>query len=559
MSRSLALSKCLNGGLYLLASSTLIAVPAAQAKAVVAVVTVPEATTKEDIRTAILIGASITKDAVEKANVQIQSAYFKLGAEVKLKQQALRKQAQTERERRRLNQEVRRLRSQQADLVRQLEEKDHEYAIAIRAFREGLTGLLDSSDPDEQAQLERYSRGDASALDELQISERVKRASRDAGTRAINGMKQRTIAYLFLDARDNGTKTTREALSAWLEAAAVDPDNFATWIHLSRLHLDLADPRSAASAAEKAKKIASNPIERGVALDELGESATREGQWADAVSIRAEGLNLARKNYDANPSMMTKRNVSVALVDVGDVARSLHDYEKASDAFNEALKIRREIQAELPKMQGPYRDLGGIVARVANLEGEIGLLDDARVHADEALGIYRRLSAMNPHSTEAGLDELIAYRDAGRIAAIDQRLADAQPLFETALLISRSLWNVDRSSGVYRREYASSLEAVAQLANVQSRFKDARQVADEFVEFARHEVASDPTYGLARYQLGLALFFKWQAAAGLNRSKDANAARTEATQLFEGLLQERLLPQKGANFLSLLKQDAPAL
>lgn len=107
------------------------------------------------ITTAILISAASTQAAVERANAQTRSLYVELNRERTSRQAALRRAGISERERARLESELDTVNARQEELLAQLAAQDIEYAANIRAYRQGLTGLLEDGDPRIVAALQR--------------------------------------------------------------------------------------------------------------------------------------------------------------------------------------------------------------------------------------------------------------------------------------------------------------------------------------------------------------------------------------------------------------------
>jgi hypothetical protein len=214
----------------------------------------------DDIATAITISAEQTRRQIERSEATIQVLYQRLETETAQKRAALRRVNLSERERRQIDAELGQLRQEQRALIAQLAAKDTEYAASIRAYREGLTGLLADNDPRVVTLLERYADGDARVADELQELTRIIRKARQTGILALSeeirkkdGAEQRTVARIWLDEKDRGGKTTEQVLAAWEEAASIDSDDFTQWIHISRLRQETGDLAGARAAANEAR------------------------------------------------------------------------------------------------------------------------------------------------------------------------------------------------------------------------------------------------------------------------------------------------------------------
>jgi tetratricopeptide (TPR) repeat protein len=458
-------------------------------------------TSAQQVRTAILFGSADTQSAVERANAEVRALYRRLGAEVAAKEKALKSAGKSERERRRLSAEVGELRRDQEHLMVQLAAMDVEYKSGIRAFREGLNGLLETPDPRILAALRRYSEGDVSALDELQQITRIIRAAREAGLKARNGEEQRAVARLWTDAMDLGRKTQQQALDVWQEAATIDPDNFESWQLIAQLSFESGDFARAEFAGKKALSAADGPAKEGAALLVVGNAISQQGRLAEAREFHVRSVTLARKSVSWSPGGgESQRDLSAALNNFGDVEKTLGNLDSAESAYQEAIAIRRQLQALNPKNDRAHRALAVALTRIGVFLWESrDRQAEARLYLAEALPIFREIERRHPDSSVAQFDTLLALKVSANLTGTIGDVVEAQQFAKEGLKLAQSLQRRDPTNARFRIEMRSFMDTLGVIALRENGYGEARDWFEEQLSSARKDVASAPLN--FRYQM----------------------------------------------------------
>jgi hypothetical protein len=111
----------------------------------------------------------------------------------------------------RVRKERDRIARQRQELVAALAERDRTLAAEVRAYREIVTGLATSPDPRKLKALQRFADGEQrEALDDFDEITRANDAARDKAAAIAKAADRRPIAWLALQARDNGKVTLEQ-------------------------------------------------------------------------------------------------------------------------------------------------------------------------------------------------------------------------------------------------------------------------------------------------------------------------------------------------------------
>ncbi len=194
--------------------------------------------------------------------------------------------------------------------------------------------------------------------------------------------KWREIGQLAYD------REPTRALEAYRRATALDGSDFSSWIYLSRLERQHAGQLAPArAAAQRALEVAGDERARSVAVDEIGDVARAEGDLGAAKAAYGEGLELARALSAADPaSAAARRDVSVSLNKLGNVAVAEGDLGAAKAAYAEDLEIARALSAADPSSAAARRDVIVSLDKMGNVTGETR-------HFEEALDIALEMQA----------------------------------------------------------------------------------------------------------------------------------------------------------------------
>jgi len=189
-------------------------------------------------------------------------------------------------------------------------------------------------------------------------------------------------------------------------------------------------------------------------------------RYGKALPLYRHCLALARNEDSPEKIAMTLNNLGILFSDQ-------NRQEDARTAYEEALKIRRELAARNPETYLPY---------VATTLNNLGVLfraqnrqEDARTAYEEALKTYRELAARNPETYLP--DVAMTLNNLGVLLSDQNRQEDARTAYEEALKTYREL--AARNPETYLPYVATTLNNLGVLYAVQSHFEEALTVIEE--------------------------------------------------------------------------------
>jgi len=174
-----------------------------------------------------------------------------------------------------------------------------------------------------------------------------------------------------------------------------------------------------------------------VALDNVGRVARARGEWAVAEAAYRESLDLARGLEESLGTPEARRDLSVSLNNVGRVARARGDWDAAEAAYRESLEIRRGLEESLGTPEA-RRDLSlslNNVGRVAQARGEWAAAEAAyRESLDLARGLEESLG-----TPESRRDLSVSLNNVGQVAEARGDWDAAQTAYLESLELARVL------------------------------------------------------------------------------------------------------------------------
>jgi tetratricopeptide (TPR) repeat protein len=208
--------------------------------------------------------------------------------------------------------------------------------------------------------------------------------------------------------------------------------------------------------------------------------------------------------------------VARALLNLGSRLAGLGRYQEALAPTEEAVGLYRQLTADNPAHQPGLADaLGNLGSRLAGL----GRYQEALAPTEEAVGLYRQLTADNP-AHQPGLAEALVSLGR-RLIGLDRRPEALAPT-EEAVGLYRQL---TADNPAHQPGLAGALNNLGQLQN-------ALAFNEEAVDLVRDAFADNPVYqpdmATALENLGIRL-------AGLGRDQEALAATDEAVRLWRRL------------------------
>ena len=149
-----------------------------------------------------------------------------------------------------------------------------------------------------------------------------------------------------------------KAIAAYARAVDLAPEDFWTWIELSRLHRAAGSLPEARRTAEAALPHVGGDWDRMAAENTLGDIAMAEGQLPAARRHYQAGQIAAQALLDAAPDDLAHlREVSVSHNKLGDVAVAAGDLAAARGSYAAGLAIAERLAASDPGNAGWQRDV----------------------------------------------------------------------------------------------------------------------------------------------------------------------------------------------------------
>ena len=369
--------------------------------------------------------------------------------------------------------------------------KDTDAASAERA---AATRVLTSNDPRD-----RLARSD---LEELNVDATIDtllttaRADQKRAT-TLNAERARNAGALAF------ARNTTKAIEAYELASELDPDDFWTWIFLSRLMQRIGNLGRGQTAADRALNSARTERERAVALDETGFIRLRRGDIRGALEARKTVEATFRKIAESDPS--ARNDVGQSLVHIGEMLERQGDLASALAVYREGLDLARQHAAATPAGWQENRSVSACLDRVGDILVRTGDLGKALAAYHEGLDIARGQVAANADDTEALDDLKVSLDRIGDVLVRQGDLAGALQAYNEGLAISRRLDSTDTENGEARRSVSISLERIGDVLEQQGNMDGALAAHREELEI-RHGLAfADDSDALAQSELALSL------------------------------------------------------
>ncbi|MEY4753760.1 MAG: hypothetical protein RJA44_1435, partial [Pseudomonadota bacterium] len=223
-----------------------------------------------------------------------------------------------------------------------------------------------------------------------------------------------------------------------------------------------------------------------VSLNNVGQVARAQGDWAGAEKVYRESLAIRRELVErlgGTPEAL--RDVSVSLDNVGRAAWAQGDWAGAEQVYRESLAISRELVERLGGTPEALRDVSIVldnVGRVARAQGDWA---GAEQVYRESLAISRDLVERLGGTPEALRDVSVSLNNVGRVAEAQGDWAGAEQVYRESLAIRREL--VDRLGGTPEalRDVSVSLDNVGRVAEAQGDWAEAEQAYRESLAIRR--------------------------------------------------------------------------
>jgi tetratricopeptide (TPR) repeat protein len=200
-----------------------------------------------------------------------------------------------------------------------------------------------------------------------------------------------------------------------------------------------------------------------------------------AVAVKAYERCLEVARQDGNEAA-----VATTLNNLGVLHHDQHQMDDARQAYEEALKIRRELARENPETYLP--DVAMTLNNLGNVHRDQNRMDDARQAYEEALKAYRELARKDPENYLPYV--AMTLNNLGILHCDQKRMDDARQAYEEALKIFREL--ARKNPETYLPYVATTLNNLGVLHHGQNRMDDARQAYEEALSIYKRFASRDP-------------------------------------------------------------------
>jgi predicted ATPase len=187
-------------------------------------------------------------------------------------------------------------------------------------------------------------------------------------------------------------------------------------LKLAEAHYGLGNFPAAREAIETARAAADTDADRAAALALLGELTSNLGDYAEAQTILAQAVPLARTN--SNQITLCR-----ALYALGDVNWRVGKLDEARAVLDESLALARAL-GDVTRELFALNRLGTVISLQGNLDGEERLYTEVRTRAMAAGNRERAMTALN---------------NLGEVAMERQDYAPARDNFQQALALAREI------------------------------------------------------------------------------------------------------------------------
>ncbi len=429
-------------------------------------------------------------------------------------------------------------------LVADLASRDRAYAEEIAVFRREVTQI--ASTPEGAAALARYNAGDrAGALGVLVRLRQARDAARQTRIDIESAADARQIATLALDARGKSDPAfdTGAVIVFYEEVVELDPGEYGDWYQLFQLYRAAGRSADALAAAERMEALAPDDRGRSRALVLAADVLLSQGDRAGAMSryqlsleaferLTAEaspspdlaqdiGLAIAsieeamlgesetqqsrgRFTYtrsgevydlpslDGPGAADSVRDLSVALIRIGDVLLSQGDRNGALTRYRRALLIRESLVEADSGSPARARDLAVSHAKIGDVLVALGRPGEALTAFEDSLAIAERLSAADPSSADRARDVSVWLLRIGDVLVSRGDPDGALARYRRSLQIAERLSSADPASAEFARDVSVSLNKSGDVLSSQGDFQGALPLYRRSLEINERLSSANP-------------------------------------------------------------------
>ena len=428
-------------------------------------------------------------------------------------------------------------RTEYASLCAQLTAQEASLRTEIEAYRAEALGIAARATPERLAALARFADGDRVGAwpvieDLMQASVRARMAAA-AGAAAV---EVREVADLREIMWRNGEAASAQVLSLWDQAASLDPRDLDTHLHRARLLEDLGQLQQARAAAELALSLAMNDQQRFDANTELGRVALTQGDLVRAKSAFEAQLAWLRTRAEQTPTGDARRDLVVALNNVGDVLTRQGDPNGAYGAYREALGLTLALSREEPAATLPQIDITISNDRIGDLLYAHGMFDRAGPIFQENLDFRRAMLARAPSDRDRKLAVAASLERMGDIRSEEGNQSAARALFQESLDLRAAMAAADTNSAMLQADAARTTNMVGDTYRRENNFREARILYEASLATRRRLAAADVGNAGRSRDVAASLQRIGLLAQQENNPGAARTAWQEARAILQGLM-----------------------
>ncbi len=369
---------------------------------------------------------------------------------------------------------------------------------AARSIEPAIEDLARRNDKRSQQAFEALQRGDT------ETAEKVFAAILEEKTREGQAANREAAAAARNMAAFTRLTNVAKAAELYGRAAALDPDDFKTWIDLGDMSIAIGSLSQAKTAFGRALAIAdrlakADPGNTGrqralsIPHDRVGDVMFDQGNLPEALNSFRDALTIRDRLARADPGNLgAQRDLSVSYNKIGDVLVAQGNLTEALNSFRDALDIRDRLAKVNPGNAGWQRDLSVSYMQIGGVLVARGNLPEALKSFRNALAIADLLAKADPGNAGWQLDLSMSYVKIGDVLVAQGNLPEALRSFREAFVIRDRLAKSDPNNAEWQRGLSLSYERVGGVLMAQGNLPEALKSFRGALAIADRLAKADP-------------------------------------------------------------------
>jgi tetratricopeptide (TPR) repeat protein len=220
---------------------------------------------------------------------------------------------------------------------------------------------------------------------------------------------------------------------------------------------------------------------------------------------------------------------------VGTMRYRLGELHEAEQDFDQALRIRKQLAADVPSRPEFRQDLANSHYNRGFLLRATGRLEEAEKDLDQALRIRKQLAADFPSHPEFRQDLANSHKSRGILLRATGQLKGAEQDFDQAMSILKQLTADFPSRTEFRQDLAMSHHNRGTLLIITGRLKEGKQDLDQAVSLFKQLTADFPSRPELRHQLAASHNSRGVLLKETGRLKEAEQDYDQALSIYKQL------------------------